>query len=114
MGELLVYLLENGGAASSERITEAFWPGSNPKAKRQTLWELIHALRDLLGWPGSVASSRQAYRLDPSVGWTYDVEQARTQQRVEGRFMEGVESEWVEEVNEELERLRVRQGFGTK
>lgn len=110
VGELLVFVLEHGGGASSERIIEALWPDNSYKDKRQALWQLVKQLRLLLGWPSSVLSSGQAYRLNPSIDWVYDMTQFREQQIVEGRFLEGVSSKWVEEVNQELNRFRNNSG----
>lgn len=105
-GELLVLLLAHHHQASNEKLAELLWPGSTATQKRQALWQLVNELRHTLGWAEVVQSLRGAYRLDPTVEWRYDVEEAKAQGRVRGSFLEGVYSDWALEVDQELEQYR--------
>jgi tetratricopeptide (TPR) repeat protein len=105
-GELLVFLLEHGGQASSEQIVAALWPDCTAAEKRKTLNGLARDLRRVLGWPASLRALRGAFGLDPGTLWVYDVAQARAEKRVHKTFLDGNYKEWALEVNEELEAFR--------
>ena len=116
VGELLVFLLEQGGEASLEVIGDAFYAGPTgrlePKRVRQAVWKLVNGLRDALGWAGSVLSLRGAYQLDPNATWDYDMREVRERGGgVSGEFLKGVYTDWALEVNRELERLGAGQGL---
>jgi tetratricopeptide (TPR) repeat protein len=108
-GELLVFLLEQGGAASLEAIREALFPEAlDPAAVRRaskTVWFHTENLRKAFGWTGSVQALGGAYQLDPDVTWQYDVAEARERGTFRGEFLKGVYSEWALEVGRELEML---------
>ena len=110
IGELLVFLLEQGGAASLESIGEALYAGVagrlDPKRVRQSVWKLVNGLRGALGWQESVLALRGAYQLDPHITWLYDVRQAREQGQLEREFLKGIYSDWALEVGRQLEALR--------
>jgi tetratricopeptide (TPR) repeat protein len=105
VGELLVFLLERGGAASLEVISEALYPNATHERARKSVWMLVKFLRDALGWEGSVIALRGAYQLDPTVTWQYDVREARSHGAVQSDFLAGVYSDWALEVGRELEAL---------
>jgi tetratricopeptide (TPR) repeat protein len=113
VGELLVFLLEHGGAASLEVISEALYPEATHERARKSVWMLVKFLRTALGWDGAVIALRAAYQLDPNVTWQYDVREVRTQGTVQGTvqggvqtdFLAGVYSEWALEVGRELGKL---------
>jgi tetratricopeptide (TPR) repeat protein len=109
VGELLVFLLEHGGAASLEVISEALYPEATHERARKSVWMLVKFLRTALGWDGAVIALRAAYQLDPNVTWQYDVREVRTQGTVQGGvqtdFLAGVYSEWALEVGRELGKL---------
>jgi tetratricopeptide (TPR) repeat protein len=106
VGELLVYLLEQGGQTSLEHIAAAIYPEVFEAAKRRKLiWKLVNGLREALGWEDSVVALRGAYQLDPSALWHYDIAQARAKGEFAGEFLAGVYSQWVIEVGQELQNL---------
>jgi tetratricopeptide (TPR) repeat protein len=113
IGELLVYLLEQRGAASLESIGDALYAEANgsldPKRVRQSVWKLVNGLREALGWQDSVLALRGAYQLDPNASWTYDVREARDRGQPEGEFLKGVYSDWALEVGRQLEMLHSEQ-----
>jgi hypothetical protein len=108
-GELLVFLLEQGGAASLEAIREALFPEALDAAAvrraSKTVWFHSENLRKAFGWTGSVQALGGAYQLDPDVTWQYDVAEAREHGAFRGEFLKGVYSEWALEVGRELEML---------
>lgn len=108
VGELLVLLLEHGPRTAAEKLVELLWPGSTPRDKRQALWQLVDELRRALGWPGSVRAAGGCLELDPQARWEYDVGEARACGRAHAPFLEGVYSEWAQEVAQEVEELRRR------
>jgi tetratricopeptide (TPR) repeat protein len=108
IGELLVFLLEQGGAASLESIGDALYATDgppDPKRVRQSVWKLVNGLRKALGWQDGVLALRGAYQLDPDVTWSYDVREARDRGQPEGEFLKGVYSDWALEVGRQLEML---------
>jgi tetratricopeptide (TPR) repeat protein len=113
VGELLVFLLEHGGVASLEVISEALYPDVTHERARKSVWMLVKFLRTALGWDGAVIALRAAYQLDPNVTWQYDVREARahgTHGAVQGDFLEGVYSDWALEVGRALEALNSPNG----
>jgi tetratricopeptide (TPR) repeat protein len=105
-GELLVYLLEQNGAASIDMIQDALFPllGMNERQKaRASIWNLVKPLRQALGWHNSVMALRGAYQLDPNATWQYDMTDARAKRSFQGEFLKGVYSNWVLEVGRTLE-----------
>jgi tetratricopeptide (TPR) repeat protein len=108
-GELLVFLLEQGGGASLEAIREALFPEAvDPAALRRagkTVWFHAENLRKAFGWDSSVTALGRAYQLDPDVTWQYDIAEARERGAFRGEFLKGVYSEWALEVGRELEML---------
>jgi hypothetical protein len=59
----------------------------------------VQRLREALGWSQSVRALRGAYRLDPTTVWVYDVTEIRRSGALaSGLFMDGLYSNWVEEV----------------
>jgi tetratricopeptide (TPR) repeat protein len=108
LAELLVFLLENHGQASLERLRDVFWPNAindlEHRRARKALWNMVERLRDALAWPDSVLAVGGAYRLDPGVIWEYDVTELRQGSVSTNRlFMDGVYSDWVLEVRNGLE-----------
>jgi tetratricopeptide (TPR) repeat protein len=108
LAELLVFLLENHGQASLERLRDVFWPNAindlEHRRARKALWNMVERLRDALAWPDSVLAVGSAYRLDPGVIWEYDVTELRQGSVSTNRlFMDGVYSDWVLEVRNGLE-----------
>jgi tetratricopeptide (TPR) repeat protein len=105
VGELLVFLLESGGAAHVETVIEKFYPEERiPKRKKSAVWDLVKRLRQALGWEGSVLAVSNTLQLEPEAKWVYDVAQAREQRRAVV-FLEGVRSNWALEVGQELAAL---------
>lgn len=109
VGELLVFLLEQGGAASLEAIGDALYPDLTQAPKRRkAVWKLVNGLRQALGWEDSVLALRGAYQLDPQATWLYDVAEARVKREARAEFLAGVYSEWAIEVGRELQDLAPR------
>lgn len=90
-GELLVFLLTHGNAASLERLIDRLCD-DKLKDRRKALWEHVKALRLALGWRGSVQSVGRVYRLDPEAEWTCLEE---TPPLGSKEFMEGHYSDWI-------------------
>jgi tetratricopeptide (TPR) repeat protein len=108
VGELLVFLLEQGGSASTEVIGDALYPQADAPTARKSVWALVKLLRRALGWAESVLALRGAYQLDPSVVWEYDIAEARARGDFKGAFLSGVYSDWVLEVERSLLARRNR------
>jgi tetratricopeptide (TPR) repeat protein len=105
-GELLVLLLEQGGAASADVVAAALYPAlGHQAAARKAVNRLVQQLRAALGWPSSVHSLRGSYRLDPDSHWHYDIAQARSQGRFRGQFLAGIYSDWAVETDRQLQLL---------
>jgi tetratricopeptide (TPR) repeat protein len=105
VGELLVFLLEQGGAATLEVIEDALYSSRPYSRRRQAIWNLVKKLREALGWEDSVRSLHRAYQLDPAATWHYDIAQARARGEFGGEFLVGVYSNWAREVEIELQSL---------
>ncbi len=108
-GELLVYLLEQNGAASIDMIVDAMFTHlgiDDRKKARGAIWNLVKTLRQALGWQNSVMALRGAYQLDPNVTWQYDMRDARAKRKFQGEFLKGVYSDWALEVGRELAGMR--------
>ncbi len=102
IGELLVFILEQGGTASLEQITDALYADALSELEknraRKAIWKLTRDLRLALGWQNSIASLRSAYQLDPSAIWDYDARD--TTAKING-FLNGIYSNWVLEKTQE-------------
>ena len=106
VGELLVFLLERGGAASLDAVEEALYSGlPYAKRRRQAIWNLVDKLREALGWQNSVLALRGIYQLDHQAVWRYDIAEARQRGEFSGEFLAGVYTDWVLEVGRELQEL---------
>jgi tetratricopeptide (TPR) repeat protein len=104
-GELLVYLLEQNGAASIDMIIDAMFVHlgvDDRKKARGGIWNLVKTLRQALGWQNSVMALRGAYQLDPNATWQYDMTQARAKRNFQGDFLKGVYSDWALEIGRTL------------
>jgi Tetratricopeptide repeat len=100
VAELLVYLLEQHGHASTESITNALYPEKN-NARRtgQALWALAKQLREALGWEDSLQDKGKAYALgQDGVIWDYDA----AKQKNKSRLLEGVYSNWIQNIRQNL------------
>jgi hypothetical protein len=72
-------------------------------SNRKLVSKAVRVLRDALGWPGSVRQSGSTYRLDESVTWRYDIDDAIRRGEPITHFMTGVYNDWA------LERARTFQ-----
>jgi tetratricopeptide (TPR) repeat protein len=107
VGELLVLLLELGNHTHVEQLIEKMYPAERiAKNKKGAIWDLVKRLRLALGWQGSLLVTGNTIRLDPSTAWQYDVNIAREQQKASG-FLEGIHSNWVQDVAQELAALEL-------
>jgi tetratricopeptide (TPR) repeat protein len=103
VAELLVFLLEHGGSASSEQICDALYPDSEFNQAKKNLWNIADVLEKTLGWENSIKNLRNAYRLDPTADWQYDIAKARAKKQAVPEFLAGIYSEWALEVAARLE-----------
>ena len=105
-GELLVFLLEQGGRAATEVILEALYPGGDQERKRrngQALSAVVRGLRKALGWQGSVQTDGGgAYLLDLTAEWWYDVREAAVRGAATPDFLSGNYRPWALHRAEEL------------
>jgi hypothetical protein len=91
-GELLVFLLENGGSAGVEHLLDQLYQGNRPQ-DRKALWETAERLREALGWKGSVQIKGGIYRLDHAAEWIYRDQPPQGA----GEFMVGHYANWIQE-----------------
>jgi hypothetical protein len=101
VAELLVYLLEQNGNASTENIIDALYPEkTNMRRASQALWALVKQLRESLGWDASIQNKGEAYILgQDKVQWHYDARQAKDK----SRLLEGVYSKWINDIRQNLD-----------
>lgn len=98
VAELLVYLLEQHGHASTENIIDALYPEkTNTRRASQALWALAKQLRESLGWDDSIQNKGNAYTLgQDKVSWHYDAKKAKDK----SRLLEGVYSKWINDIRQ--------------
>ncbi len=101
VAELLVYLLEHNGQASSENMIDALYPETNNKRlASQALWALTKQLRESLGWDDSIQNKGEAYILgQDNTRWHYDARRAKDK----SRLLEGVYSKWINDIRQNLD-----------
>jgi tetratricopeptide (TPR) repeat protein len=103
VGELLVFMLEQGGTASLELLTDALYPEAIEDIERdkarKAIWKLTRDLRQALGWQNSICALRSAYQLDRSAKWLYD---ASDRNAKASGFLSGIYSNWVLETAREF------------
>jgi DNA-binding SARP family transcriptional activator len=93
--ELLVFLLEHRGHASSEMICAALYPNKNHQRNAEkTLWTTALQLRDAFGWEDSIKNIGKAYQLDPILQKHYDAGRKKDK----SRLLEGVYRDWLEDI----------------
>jgi tetratricopeptide (TPR) repeat protein len=103
VAELLVFLLEHGGKASTEQICDALYPNVELAQAKKSLWNIANVLHKTLGWEKSIKNLRGAYQLDPVAHWQYDIAEARQRKQTVDNFFTGVYSDWALEVGVILE-----------
>jgi tetratricopeptide (TPR) repeat protein len=105
--ELLALLAYNNGRLSSERILEAMYSLSadsvEHRRKGQALWAAAKELRQALGWTSSITNEGGVYRLDERATWEISPADLRAVQPRRERFLDGVNSQWVLDVNLRLQ-----------
>jgi tetratricopeptide (TPR) repeat protein len=103
IGELLVFILEQGGTASLEQITDALYADALSELEqnraRKAIWKLTRDLRLALGWQNSIASLQRAYQLDPNAVWDYDAWDKTVKAK---GFLSGIYSNWVLEISQKI------------
>jgi hypothetical protein len=100
-GQVLILLLEAGMEASVEQLLSRLHPWLEPAQRRARAKQLsgyVGVLRQALGWKRSVQSVGGAYRLDETVTWRYDINQARINNEPVERFLDGVYTDWAVEL----------------
>jgi tetratricopeptide (TPR) repeat protein len=103
--QILVLLLEHNHAISIEELVVPLFGDDRAAlpSNRKLVSKAVRVLRDALGWPGSVRQSGSTYRLDESVTWRYDIDDAIRRGEPITHFMTGVYNDWA------LERARTLQ-----
>ncbi len=103
VGELLVFMLEQGGTASLEVLTDALFPEAfsdlEKDKARKAIWKLTRDLRQALGWQNAISALRGAYQLDRQAKWVYD---AQDRNAKANGFLSGIYSNWVLETAREF------------
>jgi tetratricopeptide (TPR) repeat protein len=67
---LLAFLMNCGGAATTERLLDALdLPGTDLRARKKALSKVVNELRQILGWPGAVLSRDGLVELSRDVHW---------------------------------------------
>lgn len=105
-GQVLVLLLEAGGASSVDGLLAQLDHRLTPAQRRARAKQLsgyVVALREALGWTASVQSVGGAYRLDEGADWQYDIAQARTNNEPVEHFLDGVYTDWAVELARALQ-----------
>jgi tetratricopeptide (TPR) repeat protein len=105
IGEFLALLLELQGRAHVETIIEYLYP-KEPHAKKKygAVWDLVKRLRNTLGWQESILVQGNTIQLDAKTTWIYDVTDIRNKRKASA-YLEGIRSNWVLEVAQELAAL---------
>ncbi|WP_158680039.1 tetratricopeptide repeat protein [Deinococcus sp. NW-56] len=101
---VLCALLDGGGEGLTDLLAEVVEDGTPrpPRLQRQRVSAAVRAVRDALGWPGSVGSVPGGYRLDPAAEWHYDVGEALRRGDPVETFLPGVSLPWVLAREQEL------------
>jgi ATP/maltotriose-dependent transcriptional regulator MalT len=114
--ELLQLLIALGGEdVREERLVDCLWPDAEADAGQQSIETTLHRLRKILGSRGAIIQSGRKITLDPKTCWT-DVgtlqrrlgkAHAQVDELLElyrGPLLPTVESEWVLDARERLQR----------
>ncbi len=105
IGEFLALLLELQGRAHVETIIEYLYPKEDiAKKKYGAVWDLVKRLRNALGWQESILVRGNTIQLDPQTNWIYDATDIRNKRKASA-YLEGIRSNWVLEVAQELAAL---------
>ncbi len=116
--ELLFYLLEHGGGATTFEVAEALWPGKTEAKASSSFHTTLYRLRKAVGGE-VVRSANRRYYLHSGFGVDYDVQHYRTAgakarsssqnadylraaELYRGAFLLNVDSTWAEETRLEL------------
>ncbi len=101
--QLLVRLLETPQRSESiERLIDTLYDDMPNKKNKDNLDKLMLELHDRLGYKGSVQKRKGQLLLDPNAIWWYDATEVRNRRRKANAFLEGVYSDWVQEIEHEL------------
>ncbi|MGL4609974.1 MAG: response regulator [Trueperaceae bacterium] len=112
--ELLFYLLEHRAGVTTYEVAEALWPGKTESKASSSFHTTLYRLRKVMGGE-LIESANRRYYLHRNFKIDYDVDQYRQlalraretkktydyQRAIEvykGNFMEGFDSDWVDEV----------------
>jgi tetratricopeptide (TPR) repeat protein len=103
--ELFGLLMYHGGNLSSERVNHFLFPEEryeqHPR-NRKALSQFVKTLRQTLGWNDSIQNRAGRIELDPNSEWRSDLE---TKNHKQSRFLDGMASEWILEVNQKHDLL---------
>ncbi|MDL2344047.1 tetratricopeptide repeat protein, partial [Deinococcus sp. MIMF12] len=93
-----------GGEGLTDLLAEVVEDGTPrpPRLQRQRVSSAVRALRDALGWPGSVEALPGGYRLDPAAEWHYDVADTLRRGEPVETFLAGLSLPWVLAREQEL------------
>lgn len=106
VAELLVFVLESGGACSVEKAAAALYPNVELPLAKQRLRAVVRLLQQAFGWAGSLKVEAGRLVLDPEAKWFYDIAKARQERFFVGEFLQGIKNPWVLMVNQELGQFR--------
>jgi two-component SAPR family response regulator len=117
--ELLFYLLEHRGGATTFEVAEALWPGKTESKASSSFHTTLYRLRKVMGGE-IVESANRRYYLQDKFTIEYDVEQYRALakrardsriasdyraavDRYAGHYLTGMEGTWLEEIRAALQ-----------
>ncbi len=117
--ELLFYLLEHRGGATTFEVAEALWPGKTESKASSSFHTTLYRLRKVMGGE-IVESANRRYYLQDKFTIEYDVDQYRALakrardsriasdyrsavERYTGHFLTGMDGEWLDEARAALQ-----------
>lgn len=117
--ELLFYLLEHRGGATTFEVAEALWPGKTESKASSSFHTTLYRLRKVMGGELVESANRRYYLHDKfSIEYDVDIYRTLTQKAREsgqlrdyeraarlygGRFLAGIDSNWVDAIRLNLQ-----------
>jgi tetratricopeptide (TPR) repeat protein len=96
--EVLLLLLERGGAASLSSLAALVFPDARPSSAQSNTRRLLVQLRDAFSWAGVVVLDNKTITLSPAAQWFYDIAEARAKGYAHAEFLPGMDKPWMLEV----------------
>jgi DNA-binding SARP family transcriptional activator len=108
--EVLALLLRHGHRMALDQMLERIYPDktSNREKQRKALWTIVQQLRQSLGWQDSIVALGGAYELSEQAQWHVHPN-SFVNIAPQERYLDGIHSEWVLEVNQEIQNQTPRQ-----